>query len=231
MTTGIALLILSMAMCVWLCLGGVREHRHAMALRRRLLDEAEGLLAGARITTGPDGFPTASGCIPDGRLVKIELVPDSMIPRRLPQLWLRLTLYEPAPRHRPVIGALARPTGAEYYSLVHDMPEWMTPPDAMASVLVRGDGSAAPWQTERVLLHFSTLFADSLVKEAVISPNGVRIIRQAAQGERPAHLFLRQSRFPIASVPAEDMGTAIAIARALAAVLPETEPARTTEAA
>jgi len=231
MTTSFALLILSMAACAWLALMGIREHRDAMACRHRLLDEAVSLLFEAEITIGPDQFPIATGRIADGRRVKIELIGDSMITRRLPQLWLRVTLYDSGTYRRPLIGALARPTGGEYYSLVHDMREWMAPPKTGTSMLMRGDGSVTPWQAERVLGHFSTLFADPQVKEAVISPNGVRIMRQAAQGERAAHLFLRQSRFVIASVPVEDISTAIAMAGTLAEVLPESELAPVTEAA
>jgi hypothetical protein len=231
MTTSFALLILSIAACAWLGLRGIREHRDALALRARLLDEAEGLLSEAEITLGPDQFPIASGRLTDGRRVKIELVADSMITRRLPQLWLRLTLYETAATRRPLIGALARPTGGEYYSLVHDMREWMAPPPTAASILVRGDGTATPMQAGRVLRHFSALFADPLVKEAVISPNGTRIMRQAAEGERAAHLFLRQARFPIASVLAEDIQAVIAMASELSAVLPDSEQAPMIEAA
>ncbi|MDB5550908.1 MAG: hypothetical protein JWL86_892 [Rhizobium sp.] len=202
-----------------------------MASRHRLLDEAAGLLSGAGIMIGPDQFPIATGRIADGRQVKIELIGDSMITRRLPQLWLRVTLYDSGTYRRPLIGALARPTGGEYYSLVHDMREWMAPPKTGAAMLMRGDGSATPWQAERVRSHFTTLFADPQVKEAVISPHGVRVMRQAAQGERTAHLFLRQSRFAIASVAAEDISTAIAMASALAEVLPESALAPVTEAA
>jgi hypothetical protein len=231
MTTSVALLILSMAACAWLAVRGIKEHRDAMALRHRLLDEAESLLSEAVITVGRDQFPIATGRIADGGQVKIELIGDSMITRRLPQLWLRVTLYDSGTYRRPLIGALARPTGGEYYSLVHDMREWMAPPKTGTSMLMRGDGSATPWQTERVRHHFSTLFADATVKEAVISPNGVRIMRQAAQGERASHLFLRQARFTIASVPVEDIKTAITMASALAEVLPESALAPITEAA
>ena len=233
MSTSFALLIFSVALCAWLVVRSIRDHREAMAARHGLLGEAESLLADAECVIGPDHYPVVTGRIADGRRVKIELVADNLITRRLPQLWLRLTLYDTMP-NRPRIGALARPTGGEYYSLVHDMPQWMEPPKTGISMLVRGDGAAAPWQVERVLGHFGALFADPQVKEAVISANGVRIMRQAAQGERAAHLFLRQSRFGIDAVRAEDIRTGIALADALAAVLPVSEPAplaRTTEAA
>ena len=230
MTTSFALLILSAALCLWLVVRGIRDHREAMAARHGLLDEAEGLLADAERVIGPDHYPVVAGRIADGRRVKVDLVSDNLITRRLPQLWLRLTLYDAAP-DRPTIGALARPTGGEYYSIVHDMPHWMEPPRTATSMLVRGDGTAAPSQIEPVLHHLADLFEDPVVKEAVISPNGVRIMLQAAQGDRASHLFLRQSRFSIAAVPAEQIRSAIAMAGSLAAVLSVPDPARATEAA
>jgi hypothetical protein len=232
MTTSFALLIFSAALCLWIVVRSIGDNREAMAARHGLLDEAEGLLADAERVIGPDHYPVVTGRIADGRRVKVDLVSDNLITRRLPQLWLRLTLYDAAPG-RPKIGALARPTGGEYYSIVHDMPHWMEPPKLAMSMLVRGDGSAGQSQIEKVSHHFTHLFADPVVKEAVISPNGVRIMLQAAQGDRASHLFLRQSRFSIAAVPAEQIGAAIAMASSLAAVLSVPEPARaeTTEAA
>jgi hypothetical protein len=102
-------------------------------------------------------------------------------------------------------------------------------------MLMRGDGTATPEQITRVMRHFGSLFTDAMIKEAVISPRGVRIVRQAAQGERGAHVLLRQSRFSITTVPAGDIGKAIALATALSAAHDETRPAiapvRVTEAA
>jgi len=234
MTPSFALLILSAAVCAWLALRAMREQREAMAERSGLLAEASEVISGASTVIGPDQYPVVTGRIDDGRMVKLELIADTLVTRRLPQLWLRVTLYDVAP-DRPTIGMLARPTGSEYYSLVHDMPQWMTPPAATAPMLMRGDGTATPAQSERVARHFGGLFTDPAVKEAVISPRGVRIVRQAAQGERGAHLLLRQSRFAIATVPARDIDTAISMAAALASahedVAPMAEPSRVTEAA
>lgn len=228
MTTSFALLILSAAAFAWLIARAVRDHRDAMAERGALLAEATEALLDATTAIGPDQFPVVTGRLRDGRHVKLEVIADNLITRRLPQLWLRVTLRE-ASTLRPTIGALARPTGGEYYSLVHDMPHWMAPPNIGAPILLRGDGTASPMQADHVLRHFGDLFSDPTVKEAVISPKGVRIIRQAAQGDRAAHLFLRQSRFPISAIPAGDIKRAIALATALAEAIPVSEPA--TEAA
>lgn len=234
MTPSFALLILSAAVCAWLALRAMREQREAMVERSGLLAEASEVISSVSTVIGADQYPVVNGRTDDGRMVKLELIADTLVTRRLPQLWLRVTLYDVA-SDRPTIGVLARPTGSEYYSLVHEMPQWMTPPATTAPMLMRGDGTATPAQSERVARHFGGLFTDPTVKEAVISPRGVRIVRQAAQGERGAHLLLRQSRFAIASVPARDIDTAISMAASLASVheevKPVTESRRVTEAA
>jgi len=209
--------------CGWIGARAVREHRAALAERRGLLDNAARLFQSSKVTFGPDQFPVVVGHVGDGRRAKIELIADTMVTRRLPQLWLRVTLSEASEHNRPTIGALARPTGAEYYSLVHDMTEWMSPPETEASLLMRGDGRATAWQVERVSALFRSLFADPKVKEAVITPRGTRIIRQAAQGEPGAHKVLRQVRFPLTAIPVELVRQAIAEAETLSALLAETD--------
>lgn len=147
------------------------------------------------------------------------MIADTLVCRRLPQLWLKLTLAEHEPVARPSIGALSRPTGAEFYSMVHDLPEWLAPPQTEASILLRGDGTATPAELKQASSIFQALFRNPTVKEAVITPRGVRLIRQVAEGDRGAHLVLRQVRFPIEQVPADLIRTAIAEAQLLSETL------------
>lgn len=225
MITTIAFSAFVAASCAWMGVRAAGDHRTALAQRRGLLDDAAALFEEARIVHSPDQFPVLTGNLKGGRRAKVELIADTMVARRLPQLWLRVTVSERAECAHPTIGALARPTGAEYYSLVHDMPVWMTPPETSASLLMRGDGTATPLQTARVEALFRSLFIDPQVKEAVITPRGTRIIRQAAQGEPGAHKVLRQARFSVTSVPKELVRQALDEAEALSSVLEENEPA------
>ncbi|MDX8469940.1 hypothetical protein RFM26_30110 [Mesorhizobium sp. VK23B] len=225
MITTIAFSAFIVASCVWMGKRAIGDHRAALAQRRGLLDEATGLFPNAKISVAPDHFPMLVSRLEDGRQIGVELLADTMVTRRLPQLWLRATLSEAGERCRPTIGALARPTGAEYYSLVHDMPEWMTPPETGASLLMRGDGRATARQVERAGTMFRSLFADPAMKEAVISPRGTRVILQAAQGERAAHLFLRQVRFPVTTISASLVKEAVAKAEALSEALAANEAA------
>nr|WP_244508104.1 hypothetical protein [Mesorhizobium sp. ORS 3428] len=201
----------------------IADHRAILAQRRGLLDEAARLFPGAEISFARDYFPILTSRLEDGRQIRVELLADTMVTRRLPQLWLRVTLSELRERNRPAIGAIARPTGAEYYSLVHDLPEWMAPPEMDTSLLMRGDGRATARQVERAASMFHSLFSDPALKEAVISPRGTRVIRQAAQGERAAHLLLRQIRFAVATISADLVSKAVAEAQSLSEALAESE--------
>ena len=64
------------------------------------------------------------------------------MPRRLPQLSLKLTLLAPHESSRPSIGVLARPVGTEFYSRVLGLPDTITPPfKAEFPLLMRGRGA------------------------------------------------------------------------------------------
>lgn len=225
MITTIAFSAFAIASGIWMSVRAVRDHRAAIAERRGLLDNAARHFPGARITHGADHFPILAGRLDDGRQVRVELVPDTLVCRRLPQLWLKLTLLETSPCARPKIGALARPTGAEFYSLVHEMPHLLIPPPSEAALLMRGDGNASRRQVERAAAMFAKLFADPTLKEAAITPRGVRLVRQAAQGQRGAHLLLRQAHFSITAIAPEVIRRTIAEAEALSGWLADDEPA------
>ena len=207
----------------WFIRAAIRGHREAMQQRGRLLDEAHGLLSEPGISMAPDQFPIVTGRIGDGRPIRIELIADTMVTRRLPQLWLKVTLFESELRDCPSLGALARPTGSEYYSLVHGFSEWMRPPEMGMSLLMRGDGRAAGEQAAIAGRHFQLLFVDQKVKEAVMTAKATRLVYQASQGERAAHMFLRQARFSLETVPAATIAQAIALAAGLSTIYSEAD--------
>lgn len=225
------LTLVSTIAVAWLAVAAAREHRRAVAGRRDLLSQACGVLSETNISHARDQFPIVSGFTHDGCRAKVELVADTMVTRRLPQLWLRVTIAIQGTGDGPVIGALARPTGAEFYSRVHDLPEWMTPPEIGVPMLIRGDGRADAEQAAAMAAHLASLFSDPKVKEAVITPRSASILYQAAEGERAAHLFLRQARFQLEGVPADTIRLAIQKAMALSSVFAENAPAVTSRAA
>ncbi len=209
---------------------GRREHRAALLRRAGLLGSALDMFTDGEVTLGRDGFPAFSGLLPDARNIGIEMVADTLVTRRLPQLWLKLTIGDPAPRRGFSIGALARPTGAEFYSIVHELPEWIAPPDCDLPLLVRGRSASAA-DVARAGPVLRSLFADREVKEAVATPRGARIVRRVAEGDRGAHLLLRQIRFPVDVVPADVIASALADAELLAHALTSAGTVRNSELA
>lgn len=192
--------------------------------RRALLDQAAALLDDASVTVGSDGYPRLNGLSADGERISLEVVADSLVPRRLPQLWLKLTLLTPEPASRPSIGVLARPFGTEFYSRVLDLPDMIVPSFTTDfPLLMRGRGAteAAVQLTSGL---FRTLFADPALKEVVITPRGAGTVRRIAEGDRGAHVLYRQMRFPVKQVPPELVRNALAELRLLNAALEPSAP-------
>jgi hypothetical protein len=220
MFAGLAIAIFAVASVAALYIMARRDHDAAMAARARLLDSVVTLFDEAKLRVAGDGFPVLTGRLPDRRQITIELIPDTMVMRRLPQLWLVVTLSETMKRARPSFGALARPTGSEFYSRIDELPERIEPPPGLdSSIMIRGNAPFGGVDANRAGEALRLLFADKRVKEVMVTPKGVRIVRQASQGERGAHLLLRQVRFPIAAVQPELVRTAIEEADAMRGAL------------
>lgn len=208
----IALLLLG-ALGLWLAARA--EHGKAMRERAALFDEAAHHFPDSRVTVGEDFFPRLGGSLGDHRTWQAEIIADSLVTRRLPQLWLKLTLIEKEPHAGPTLGVLARPTGAEFYSLVQDLPERLEPPfEADVPMVMRGR-NVYRRDLDRMAGVFRSLLADPGLKEAAVTPRGARIIRRVAEGGRGAHMVFRQMRFPVLSVPPELVATALAEAERL----------------
>lgn len=193
-----------LALIVLILLGSavvcVHQHRREAAWRGRLLHECAAQLAAPRLGRDRAGFATLRG----GRgeaAIDVRLVPDTLVHRRLPQLWLQVTLRTPLATDA-ILDVLRRPAGAEFYApdrLPLRLPVPATwPPDT----LVRGTaGAEALLDLARPAL--DRILADPRVKEVLATPDGLRLTVQASQGARGTYLLLRGSRFPLTRVAPE----------------------------
>lgn len=207
--SAVAVVLLIAGGVVWIAARARAELAASLRQRATLLDEAARLFQEPKVTISADGFPRLTGKA-DGRRVSLEVVADGMVPRRLPQLWLKATLHAPVATGGASIGVLARPAGTEFYSRVLALPETLRPSFAADfPLLMRGrDVTEATMATSGGL--FERLFTDPTLKEVVATPHGCGLVRQIAQGERGAHLLYRQMRFPVAQVPAALVSKALA---------------------
>jgi hypothetical protein len=170
-----------------------REKRQRGMLFHSCLD----LFPRHRVTQQGRDYPVLTG-IYAGHSVRLEPVLDTMAARKLPSLWLKVTLLRPNPE-RPVFSFLMRPDGNEFYSPNREMAHRCTiPPSWPQNALFCADQDEDDLET-RLDAHM-TLFADPRAKELVASPHGVRLVYQVAQAERAHYLVLRQARFENAVV-------------------------------
>ena len=203
---------------------GMRDHRAAKAARRGVLDRCAGALDDAALSHGADQFPRLTGRH-HGHEVRVDLICDTMTIRRLPQLWMSTTLLDENP-DLPGFAILVRPAGTEFYSLTSRFAHRLeTPVGLPEEVLIRGDaGAERPLEELRATL--SGILADPRVKEVAVSPRGLRIIRQAAEGKRGDHLLLRQSVFENAAVPHHDLARVLDQLQSIRAVTGASAKAR-----
>ena len=213
MLIGLILLILlsSAALCL-------RQQRREAAWRGGLLDDCADHVATPRFGRDRAGFATLRGRL-GSAAVDIRFVPDTLVHRRLPQLWLHVTLRTPLATGA-TLDVLRRPAGAEFYA-PDRLPLRLPAPEAWpADTLVRGTAGA-----EALLAlmgpALSPILADPTVKEVLVTPDGLRLTVQASQGARGTYLLLRGSRFPLSRLASDRLGGTLRNGFDLARILSE----------
>ena len=182
----------------------VLDHRWLRASRRTLLSDCVSGLSASTLVHGADDFPRLEG-FREGRRVRVELIPDTMTIRRLPQLWLSVTVMHSG-RTGADLAVLVRPSGNDFYSMTEHLKHSLRPPKEFPwEVLARGSGARAQALLDRLAHPISAILADPRVKEIAITSKGYRIIRQAGEGRRGEHLLLRQAVFDNAAVKSSDL--------------------------
>lgn len=173
-----------------------RHERNVVRARRELmLDPVRGSFVGANFGTDGSGIPKIEGLY-RGRHLRVDLIPDTMTIRRLPQLWVSVTALKPLAAHDAGVAVLVRPSGADFYSLTEHMGERLEPPHGFPwECLVRGQSPASRSTLGRVAAAVARTLADAKVKEVAITDRGARIVYQLAEGRRGQHLLLRQCDF------------------------------------
>ncbi len=204
-----ALLLFAMLGCAALMWLGWRQHSQVLQSRRALLNDCRDVLERSHIEHAGDGFPRLEGVDRD-RIVRVDLVSDTMTIRRLPQLWMVLTRLEARPQLAE-ISILVRPTGMEFYSLTERHPHRLRVPSELpAECLARGSDVSAQYVLDRLAPTLQSIFADPRIKEVGVTKKGLRLVWQAAEGRRGEHLLMRQCIFDDAKVSGDALRRCLA---------------------
>lgn len=205
----LSILLLGAAIA-FLLIFGRHEARVAAAARRSIIEPSLDVLSETKAEIDICGFPKMEGKF-KGRAFRVSLVPDTLTFRRLPQLWLDVTLKRNMPTINGRLAILVRQSGADYFSLTDHLHDRLAPPENFPDVcLIKGDGPGARYILDRIAPYVAALLRDPKFKEIAITPRGIRIMRQLAEGKRGDHLILRQIVFEGARLDPEDLEDVIA---------------------
>jgi hypothetical protein len=193
-----------------------RDHARARAWRSHLFDDCVGLLERTRVRIDRTGWPVLEGDF-EGLPVSLSLILDDAGYRKLPVLWLSVTLGARLALEA-AFDALAREQGTEFYSPANELPERLPlPPEWPRHVSLRADRPAVT--PAALALAGGRFFADAQAKEIVVSSRGVRMVRLVAEGRRAEYLVLRRSRFDLERLDPVLAGAVLAATSALARAL------------
>lgn len=180
-----------------LALFGWLMRRDGLAVKADQLRQVQAvlpLLDGPSIVPQPRDYPHVTGRY-RGREVRIEPHTDSISVRKLPALWLQVSLRDELPVPA-TLDVMMRPRNVEYWSpfdqLAHELER---PAGWPADANLRTDKAEGASDVRRLIEPHLGFLRDPRGKEILITPRGVRVTLLAAEGERGAYLLQRQAQF------------------------------------
>jgi hypothetical protein len=177
----------------------VRDATRQRRQRAALFSQCLKLFQSYRVTQAGGDFPTLEGRY-RGLPVRLEPVLDTVAWRKIPSLWLKVTVLAPNPGVG-VLDFLVRPQGIEFFSPSAELAHQVRIPQGWPQhALLCTDDVARMPRLPLVDPHMA-LFEDPQMKELLITPRGTRLVRQLWQAQRSEYLVLRQVKFT--SVSAE----------------------------
>ena len=184
----------------WIAHLSRREHAARRARHAAIFGPVVDLFESPQITFEESGLPRIEGRY-QGQNLRLDLIPDTMTIRRLPQLWLAITSLDALPIAKAGLAVLVRPSGADYYSLTERMSEhFAVPPQFPHECWVRGETPASAATLAKLTDPAAHILTEPKVKEIAATSRGVRLVYQIAEGKRGDYLLLRQCDFAGAQV-------------------------------
>jgi len=223
------------AAAIWAVLAGatagvvlvlLRRAQAARAARRgAFLGAATVLFEQVRTELAATGFPRMAGRR-GGAEFDIQVVPDTLSVRKLPALWVLVSLPGPLPV-TGTLDVLLRPTGMETFTNFSRLPVQVQPPPGFppdCAIRTDAPGHAAFADALRDVM--KVVDTDRL-KEILITPAGVRLVFLAEEADRGRYLLFRDAEMGRDPLPPARLIPFLAAALALrSAVMAETEERR-----
>lgn len=170
-----------------------RDRARIRSARAAFFNDCLSMFDSCRVTQDAIDMPVLDGRY-RGHDFRIAPIIDHINLRKLPSLWLLVTLRAPTP-FAGTFDFLVRPQNTEFYSPSSNLPVAMNPPPGWPQhAAFRSDRPEAMPPLDCIAPHMS-FFDDPRAKELLITPNGLRLVYQANQAQRAHYLVLRQAEF------------------------------------
>lgn len=199
-----------------------RAQARFRARRASIFDDCRAVLQGAELISPGSDYPLLRGCF-EGEQVMLQPLLDHVGYRKVPSLWLLITVDRPLPVEGRV-DIVFRPANIEFFSSIDRLPErvylgseW--PEHHMARVGPVG------WRPPLAQMHAALGEAiDSTdLKEIVVTPKGIRLVVRVCGVERSHYMVLRSMLPELERIPSEWLITWLAKARSLVTGLQDEE--------
>lgn len=176
---------------IWLALTVMRSARQRKAARAGYFDAVTPLFDRIVTRVEPTGFPRLTAHF-GPHAFDLQALPDSLTFRKLPALWIMVSLPEPLPV-RATLDIMARPTGQEAFSRFANLPVSLPCPAFLPDGTGVRTDDAALVPSADLVARYAPIFADPMVKELLISPKGLRLVLLGDEAERGRYLIFRDA--------------------------------------
>ena len=184
----------ALAIVAFLIRRAIRERDRRRREPERFFGRAKSVLTEPSFEdTGSVGLPRLVGRY-QGFPVQVLPVVDTLATRRLPALWLLVTLQDtlPVPSR---FDLMMRPTGPTTFSNFDLLPVTLPhPPDFPEHAVLRTDDEDHILPAHVVARHLD-VFESSRAKELLITPHGVRLVWLLAEASRARYGVFREADF------------------------------------
>ncbi len=155
-----------------------------------------------------------------GQAIQLKTITDTLSVRKLPSLWLMVTL----PCAVPVTAKLdmmLRPAGVTSFSNFDFLDHTLKSPDGFPEFAVLRSDKLAGYADLVIIKQHIGIFANPKFKELLVTPQGLRLVLQVAEASRAHYGVLRDARFGDVSIDRAIVQDALETLLALKAALVE----------
>lgn len=193
MSYGVLLLAIVLGIFLW----GMsrRAKKVIIESRKGIFDECIEIFSDATITQDSVNYPVLKAQH-QGLNITIEPMIDHMAVRKIPALWLMVTIESPV-KYSGVLDYLVRPHNHEFYSPSTHLDTRIDIPTnwPQHQALLKTDNINDIPPLDVIGRYVAREFNDTNSKELLITPKGVRIIYLLDQAARSHYMVLRQIVF------------------------------------